>query len=105
MRILVYSTAIFRMCSPFGVLNYGGLEPLAWQQAKGLASRGHQVGLVGADGTDCPGVQVITVGPERVTSEAVMWDKSWQQMVNFEVVIDNSWQKNSLRLKQEGRFK
>jgi glycosyltransferase involved in cell wall biosynthesis len=106
-RILVYSTPIFRHVSPTGTLGYAGLEVIAWECAKGLASRGHQVALVCPDGSDCPGCHIIATGPERVTGEDRAWDKVWKEFLTFapDAVIDHSWLKMCLTLKSEGRYK
>lgn len=106
MRILVYSTPIFKL-GWGGLAGYGGLEQIAWECARGLAARGHQVGLVCPDGSDCPGVHIIATGPERVTNEFQAWDKVWKDFLTFapDAVIDHSWSKLSLTLKREGRYK
>jgi glycosyltransferase involved in cell wall biosynthesis len=104
MRILIYSTPVFAL-GPMGLTGYGGLEAIAWECAKGLAKRGHQVGLIAPDNSVCPGVQVFHCGPERVTDEPKFWDKAWQHLLlGWDAIIDHSWQKLSLKLKQEGRL-
>lgn len=69
MKIIVVSTPVFAINPPIGTLGYAGLEVLAWQIAKGLAERGHQVALIAPDGSSCPGVQVICTGPAGRHSE------------------------------------
>ena len=49
MKIAVVSSAVFPMRPPNGTVGYSGLEVIAWQCAKGLAERGHQVVLIGPD--------------------------------------------------------
>ena len=123
MKIAVISTGVFRLCSPSGTVGYSGLEVLAWQQAKGLAERGHDVILIAPDGSECPGVRVVECGPEGRVSEEGMFggfgnimaeDKKtvlrpahpgyWQALLDRDVVIDNSWQKWAYILKAEGRL-
>src|SRR5205823_1511580 len=124
MRIAVVSTPIFGF-GPTGLSGYGGLEHLAWQQAKGLAALGHQVALIAPatyvnngvqQQTVCPGVTIIPNAPH-----AGAWDEKtaygscdeadkklgykgyWQHLAQMDCIIDNSWQKWSMQLKLEGR--
>lgn len=118
LKIIVVSTPVFR--TP--VAGYSGLEVIAYELARGLAARGHSVGLVAPDGSTCPGVEVIQVGPERWVTEgkayggfpAIVQDGKelrprhagyWQYLLNADVVIDHSWNKYSYMLKAEGRLK
>ena len=48
MKILVISTPIF--ITP--VRGYAGLEVIAWEIARGLAAKGHQVSLAAPDGSE-----------------------------------------------------
>lgn len=101
MKILVISTPIFKL----PCVGYAGLEHLAWLRAKHLAERGHEVALICPDGSQCPGVTIIPIGPERQVSEEQAYSKYWQYLPSFDVVIDESWQKHSYSLKSEGRLK
>ena len=101
MKILVISTPIFKV----PLRNYGGLESIAWELARGLAAKGHQVSLAAPDGSECPGVNVLFTGPERETNEHQAYDRTWKEMLKHDVVIDHSWQKYSLLLKAEGTLK
>lgn len=101
MKICVISSTVF----PVPVIGYSGLEHLAWQQAKGLAERDHQVTLIAPDNSHCPNVRVIPTGPPGQHSEEQAYQKYWQFLPYFDATIDHSWQKWSYILKQEGRLK
>jgi len=102
MRVAVISSTVF-VCPPSG---YSGLEMLAWQQAKGLATRGHQVALIAPQGSTCPGVEIIPNGPPGGWDEKQAYSQYWGQLLRgWDAVIDNTWQKWSYSLKQEGRLK
>ena len=101
MKICVISTPIFRV----PVAGYSGLEHLAWQTAAGLAKCGHEVSLICPDGSSCPGVQIIPVGPERQVDEKMAFDRYWKYLLQVDCVIDETWNKWSYVLKQEGRLK
>jgi glycosyltransferase involved in cell wall biosynthesis len=122
MRICVISTPVFQIRPPNGTTGYSGLEVLAYQQAAGLAKLGHQVALVAPDGSECPGVEMIHIGPAGQVNEEhaysgfpeikMGWQTVrtahlgyWQQLLRFDAIIDNSWQKHSYALKTEGRLK
>lgn len=99
MRICVISTTIMTV-PPAG---YSGLEMLAWQQADGLARRGHQVLLVAPLGSRAPaGVELhaTTIGE----AEKQAYSGYWQRLPGFEAVIDNSWNKWAYILKVEGKL-
>ncbi len=101
MKIGVVSTPIFRV----PVVGYSGLEHLAWQQAKGLAAKGHNVVLFAPDGSECPGVTVFPIGPAGQTDEKSAYAKYWPELLKLDVICDNSWQKWPYQLKMEGRLK
>lgn len=101
MRIAVVSSTVFQL----PIAGYGGLEALAWQQAKGLAAKGHQVALIAPDNSTCPGVQIIPMGEAGKTDEKTAYGKYWQFLPQFDAIVDNSWQKWSYSLKAEGRLK
>lgn len=103
-------------------MGYAGLEVIAWEMARGLAAKGHTVSMIAADGSTCPGVEIIPVGPERMVDEAaayggfgemkdgdrVLREKHlgyWQHLLNMDVIIDHSWSKYAYMLKAEGRLK
>lgn len=102
MKIVVISTTIMPVPPP----GYSGLEMLAYQQAEGLAKKGHQVLLV------APGEQFGTKVPQGVElhgttlqeSEQQAYGGYWQRLVGYDAIIDNSWQKWSYFLKKEGKF-
>lgn len=100
MKVSVLSTPIFKL----PCVGYSGLEHLAWQIAHGLAKKGHDVSLVAPDGSECPGVTVIPVGVERTINEKMAYDKYWQHLPSFDVIIDHTWSKHSYCLKAEGRL-
>lgn len=96
MRICVISTTIMT-CPPPG---YSGLEQLAWQQAVGLANKGHKVLLIAPKGSTVPAnveLHETTLGE----SEKRAYSGYWHKLLNFDCVIDNSWQKWSYILKGE----
>lgn len=88
-------------CPPQG---YSGLEMLAYQQAEGLARRGHRVLLVAPrESTPPPGVLLhgTTLGEDEGSAYKGYGDR----LRNYDAVIDNSWLKWSYILKAEGRLK
>ncbi len=104
MKIAVVSTPILKL-GVGGLSGYGGLEHLAWLQAKGLAELGHEVTLVAPDGSSCPGVRVLGIGEERRVREKEAHNRAWQHYLRVDCVIDNSWEKWSYLLKGEGAMK
>jgi glycosyltransferase involved in cell wall biosynthesis len=119
MRVCVISTPIFKL----PLTGYGGLEAIAWETARGLAARGHEVALVAPDGSECPGVQIIPCGPAGQVDEKMAYsgfpeakDQQgnvlrrqhagyWSALLSFDVVIDSSWMKWAYELKAEGVLK
>jgi len=77
---------------------------IAFQQAAGLARRGHSVMLVAPVGSQPPdGVELH--GTTLGESEQQSYSGYWQKLPEFSVVIDNSWGKWSYILKAEGKLK
>lgn len=102
MRICVVSTTILP-CLPPNLGGYGGLEPIAWQCAAGLARRGHEVMLVAPNGSVVPpGVELH--GTTQGESEQQAYSGYWQKLPGFDAVIDHSWNKFSYMLKIEGKL-
>jgi glycosyltransferase involved in cell wall biosynthesis len=101
MKICIISTPVFP-CPPSG---YAGLEQIAWQQAEGLARRGHQVSLVAPDGSRCAGGEVIAFGPAGTLDEKTAYSRYWSRLRDFDAVVDHTWQKYSYTLKAEGVLK
>lgn len=101
MKILVVSSTVFKV----PLTNYGGLEQIAWLTAKGLAEKGHQVALIAPDGSECPNVEIIPCGPARQIDEKMAYNRTWHRYLDFDVVIDSSWNKWSYILKSEGKLK
>lgn len=100
MKICVISTNIMP-CPPVG---YSGLEMLAWQIAKGLGEKGHQILLVAPKGsiaTKNVELHETTLGE----SEKQSYSGYWNRLNNFDCIIDHSWQKYSYFLKMEGNLK
>jgi len=98
-KIIVISTTVLP-CPPPG---YAGLEMIAYQQAHGLARRGHDVLLVAPKGSvPPPGVELheTTLGE----SEQAAYSGYWQKLPAADAIIDNSWQKWSYILKVEGKL-
>jgi glycosyltransferase involved in cell wall biosynthesis len=100
MRICVVSTPIFP-CPPPG---YSGLEMLAYQQAEGLARRGHHVLLV-APKESKPPPGVVLHGTTLGEDEGKAYSGYWQRLPNYDAIITNSWSKWEYILKAEGRLK
>lgn len=100
MKICVISTTVIT-CPPAG---YSGLEQLAWQQAVGLADKGHTVSLIAPKGSKVP-ANVTLVETELMEKERSAYKKYWQMLPNFDAIIDNSWEKWSYVLKMEGNLK
>ncbi len=118
MRIGIISTTIFKL----PIQGYGGLEAIAWERAKGLAKKGHDVTLFTPDGSECPGVNIVPFGPEQQVDEKMAYagypehkegdivKRSayrgyWPELLKQDVIIDDSWNKWSYLIKQEGRLK
>lgn len=100
MRVCVISTTIM-MCPPSG---YSGLEMIAYQQAAGLSKRGHNVMLVAPVGSTPPdGVELH--GTTLGETEQQAYSGYWPKLPNFDVIIDNSWNKWAYILKAEGKLK
>lgn len=95
---------------------------IAYQQAKGLAAKGHQVALIAPDGSSCPGVTILPVGAAGQTSEEMAYggykeakqgetvirrshQGYWQILPQFDVICDHSWHKFAYSLKMEGKLK
>jgi glycosyltransferase involved in cell wall biosynthesis len=77
---------------------------LAYQQAEGLAKRGHHVLLV-APKESKPPPGVVLHGTTLGEEEARAYSGYWKRLPNYDAIIDNSWQKWSYALKAEGRLK
>lgn len=108
MKIGVISTGVFVVGQNNSPLSgYGGLEAIAWLQAKGLAERGHEVTLFAPEGSLCPGVTVIPICPPGQWNESVSYSQYWQHLLSFNdggVILDHTWNKFSFMLKMEGRL-
>lgn len=104
MKIAVISSTVFSVGSG-GLTGYGGLEQLAWQQARGLAKKGHDVLLIAPDGSHCEGGQVFHTGPPAGHDEKTAYEKYWKHLPQFDAIIDNSWQKWAHCLREEGVLK
>lgn len=100
MKICAISTTVI-VCPPPG---YSGLEQLAWQQAVGLANKGHKVLLVAPKGSTVPSnveLHETTLGE----SERTAYKGYWNKLSGFDCIIDHSWEKWSYILKMEGKLK
>lgn len=101
MKICVISSMVFPVPPP----GYSGLEQLAWQQAEGLARKGHEVTLIAPEGSRCDHAKLLMPGPPGGIDEKTAYGRYWQELLKFDVIIDSSWQKWAYILKQEGRLK
>lgn len=100
MRVCIISTTIMTVPPP----GYSGLEQLCYQQAAGLARRGHSVMLVAPNGSKPPeGVELH--GTTLGESEQQAYSGYWQKLPNFDVILDSTWAKWSYILKAEGKLK
>lgn len=101
MKICVISSTIL----PCPLKNYGGLEQIAYLQAKGLAERGHEVMLVapGEESVPPPGAELhrTTIGEPEGTAYHGGYKV---KLANYDVIIDNSWNKYAYLLKAEGKL-
>lgn len=98
MKIAVISTTILP-CPPSG---YSGLEMVAWQCAKGLAARGHEVLLIAPGDAPTPGFERhrTTIGE----SEQAAFGGYHERLKNYDVVIDHSWNKWAALYKCHGNL-
>jgi glycosyltransferase involved in cell wall biosynthesis len=100
-KIAVISTTVFKV----PIFGYGGLEVIAYETAKGLAAKGHDVSLFAPNGSVCPGVNIVEIGEERKIDEKTAYSGYWKRLLDYEVVIDHSWAKFAYILKMEGHLK
>jgi len=122
-RIAVISSTVF----PSPPSGYAGLEQITWEQARGLAAKGHDVTLIAPDGSSCPNVTVIHTGPAGRHDELGAYrgygfqvdnadqlpedqrvrrvEPYWPILLEQDAIIDSSWSKWSYGLKAEGRLK
>jgi glycosyltransferase involved in cell wall biosynthesis len=98
MKICVISTTIMP-CPPSG---YSGLEMLAWQQAVGLADKGHKVTLIAPVGSTVPDNVELHQTQIR-ESERTACSGYWHKLKDFDCIIDNSWEKWAYILKLESK--
>ncbi len=122
MRICVISSTVFAIGQHGTALSgYGGLEVVAWETARGLAKRGHEVTLIAPQGSWCPGVNTLQCLPPGAPEEGayggfilkdangadVRWPGYWSKLLEFNdggVIISHDWQKWCYMLKAEGRL-
>jgi len=98
MKILVISTNAWAI----PLKGYGGLEMIAYWQAKELAALGHDVTLQCPAGSTMPaGVRHLEVEPGISEHESMNRLKDrWVEFGRDGVIIDNSWQKWSYMVKK-----
>jgi glycosyltransferase involved in cell wall biosynthesis len=82
---------------------YNGLEQIVWSLSAGLARRGHDVMLVAPNGSKPP-PGVTLHGTTQGESETAAYSGYWQKLPEYELIIDQSWEKWSYILKIEGRL-
>jgi glycosyltransferase involved in cell wall biosynthesis len=104
MKIIVISSTVIP-CLPLEDEGngYNGLEQIVWHTAAGLARRGHDVVLVAPIGSKPP-PGVTLHGTTLGEGEMQAYSGYWQRLPEFDVVIDESWQKWSYILKIEGKL-
>lgn len=101
MKIAVISSTIFP-CPPKG---YAGLELVALQSAEGLAVKGHDVTLYAPNGSYSEKCKIRPFGPPAEVDEKTAYSTYWQELPDYDVIVDHSWQKWSYVLKAEGKLK
>src|SRR3989442_1041996 len=101
MKIAIISTPVFAIGvggpnAKCGLPGYGGLEEIAWQLAKGLATKGHQVSLIAPEGSYCPNVQIIPIGPAGHWDEKMAYGGNnkdyggyWNHLLEQDVIVDH----------------
>lgn len=104
MKIAVISSCVLPVGNG-GLSGYGGLEQIAWLCAKGLAQLGHEVSLVAPEGSSCPNVTIIPSGPAGQWDERYAFRTYADKLPFFDAVIDHSWSKTALSLRQTGQLK
>jgi glycosyltransferase involved in cell wall biosynthesis len=100
-KICVISSMIF----PVPPAGYSGLEQLAYQQAEGLAALGHDVAIIAPKGSKTQRSKLIAPCDPGQWDEKRAYQAYWQFLVDFDVIIDNSWSKWAYMLKMEGVLK
>jgi len=95
-KIAVISTAILPSSSWKYFQGYGGLEPIAGTLAEGYAKRGHEVTLIGCEGSQADGVKLIAV--PRGTPEEALVQHYKDILPDMDIVQDHSWEKFSAML-------
>lgn len=98
MKVCVISTPVFSV----PVAGYSGLEVIAWECARGLALKGHEVSLVAPDGSTCPNVKIIPNGPAGTWDEKSAFGRYHEALKGFDVIIDHTWNKWSYVYKMQG---
>lgn len=101
MRIAVISSTVFSV----PLHQYGGLEAIAWERAKGLAAKGHKVTLIAPQGSTCPGCEIIEFGAPGQVDERRAYNSYWQKLTQFDCIVDDSWQKWAYIGRGEGWLK
>lgn len=103
MKICIISSTILPCLSQRDG-GYGGLEPVVWTQAAGLARRAHKVLLIAPKGSKAPdGVELHET--TQGESEKQAYSGYWQRLLDQDIILDSSWNKWSVILKLEGRLK
>jgi glycosyltransferase involved in cell wall biosynthesis len=77
---------------------------ISWLTAKGLADLGHQVLLVAPKGSKVPANVELHETTIR-ESEQQAYSGYWQRLLDYDCIVDHSWQKWSYILKMEGHLK
>jgi glycosyltransferase involved in cell wall biosynthesis len=100
MKVCVISTTIMT-CPPIG---YSGLEQLAWQQAVGLFNKNHSVTLIAPKGSEVP-IGLNLIETKLGESERNAYKKYNESLKEYDIIIDNSWEKWSYISKIEEKIK
>ena len=85
---------------------YGGLELMVYNLTHELGQRDYDVTVIAPQGTDIEGVETIeTTQPsdskQCFQKEPTAYEMYADQLSNFDVVVDHSWQKHSYQRKRE----
>ena len=86
MRVLLSAPCVY----PLGGSGYGGMERLCVLVAAGLRARGHEVTVVGGNGSDGEGVYAGSASGDYLESEEVAWREYSWLLGKSEVVLDFS---------------
>lgn len=86
LKVCFISSSVFKI----PIFGYGGLESIVYEQAKGLAQKGHEVAIVAPEGSEFPYGEMISCGPAGKWDERKGYSTYWHRLPEFQVVCDHS---------------